>query len=85
MKYIIFFFTIIVVGFWVYNPITLNKVSKAEKDLKIANDTLEELQKELDRKMIYYDTRGGGGGGKWGRGGKGFSMADNIIYFEIED
>ena len=78
MKYIIFFFTIIVVGFWVYNPITLNKVSKAEKDLKIANDTLEELQKELDRKMIYYDT-------KLEMESKGFSMADNIIYFEIED
>ncbi|WP_074017295.1 hypothetical protein [Fusobacterium massiliense] len=85
MKYIIFFFTIIVVGFWVYNPITLNKVSKAEKDLKIANDTLEELQKELDRKMIYYDTKLDLSAIKLEMESKGFSMADNIIYFEIED
>ena len=85
MKYIIFFFTIIVVGFWVYNPITLNKVSKAEKDLKIANDTLEELQKELDRKMIYYDTKLDLSAIKLEMESKGFSMADNIIYFEIEE
>ena len=85
MKYIIFFFTIIVVGFWVYNPITLNKVSKAEKDLKIANDTLEELQKELGRKMIYYDTKLDLSAIKLEMESKGFSMADNIIYFEIED
>lgn len=85
MKYIIFFFTIIVVGFWVYNPITLNKVSKAEKNLKIANDTLEELQKELDRKMIYYDTKLDLSAIKLEMESKGFSMADNIIYFEIED
>lgn len=85
MKYIIFFFTIIVVGFWVYNPITLNKVSKAEKDLKIANDTLEELQKELDRKIIYYDTKLDLSAIKLEMESKGFSMADNIIYFEIED
>ena len=85
MKYIIFFFTIIVVGFWVYNPITLNKVSKAEKDLKIANDTLEELQKELDRKMIYYDTKLDLSAIKLEMESKGFSMADNIIYFESED
>lgn len=85
MKYIIFFFTIIAVGFWVYNPITLNKVSKAEKDLKIANDTLEELQKELDRKMIYYDTKLDLSAIKLEMESKGFSMADNIIYFEIED
>ena len=85
MKYIIFFFTIIVVGFWVYNPITLNKVSKAEKDLKIANDTLEELQKEVDRKMIYYDTKLDLSAIKLEMESKGFSMADNIIYFEIED
>ena len=84
MKYIIFFFTIIVVGFWVYNPITLNKVSKAEKDLKIANDTLEELQKELDRKMIYYDTKLDLSAIKLEMESKGFSMEDNIIYFEIE-
>ncbi|WP_315522674.1 hypothetical protein [Fusobacterium massiliense] len=85
MKYIIFFFTIIAVGFWVYNPITLNKVSKAEKDLKIANDTLEELQKELDRKIIYYDTKLDLSAIKLEMESKGFSMADNIIYFEIED
>ena len=85
MKYIIFFFSIIAVGFWVYNPITLNKVSKAEKDLKIANDTLEELQKELDRKMIYYDTKLDLSAIKLEMESKGFSMADNIIYFEIED
>ena len=85
MKYIIFFFTIIVVGFWVYNPITLNKVSKAEKDLKIANDTLEELQKELDIIMIYYDTKLDLSAIKLEMESKGFSMADNIIYFEIED
>ena len=85
MLYIIFFFTIIVVGFWVYNPITLNKVSKAEKDLKIANDTLEELQKELDRKIIYYDTKLDLSAIKLEMESKGFSMADNIIYFEIED
>ena len=85
MKYIIFFFTIIAVGFWVYNPITLNKVSKAEKDLKISNDTLEELQKELDRKMIYYDTKLDLSAIKLEMESKGFSMADNIIYFEIED
>ena len=85
MKYIIFFFIIIALGFWVYNPITLNKVSKAEKDLKIANDTLEELQKELDRKMIYYDTKLDLSAIKLEMESKGFSMADNIIYFEIED
>ena len=85
MKYIIFFFIIIAVGFWVYNPITLNKVSKAEKDLKIANDTLEELQKELDRKIIYYDTKLDLSAIKLEMESKGFSMADNIIYFEIED
>lgn len=85
MKYIIFFFIIIAVGFWVYNPITLNKVSKAEKDLKIANDTLEDLQKELDRKIIYYDTKLDLSAIKLEMESKGFSMADNIIYFEIED
>lgn len=85
MKYIIFFFIIIALGFWVYNPITLNKVSKAEKDLKIANDTLEELQKELDRKIIYYDTKLDLSAIKLEMESKGFSMADNIIYFEIED
>ena len=53
MKYITIVFAIGIVVIWLFNVKTLREVTSLEKELKIANENLEELEKELDKKIIF--------------------------------
>ena len=55
MKFITIIFAIGVLGIWLFNVKTLREVTSLEKELKVANENLEKLEKELDKKIMYYD------------------------------
>ena len=57
MKYLALLTFIAVVFIWLFNIQTLREVTELEKQLKTANETLEELDKDLDKKIIYYDSK----------------------------
>ena len=57
MKYLALLTFIAVVFIWLFNIQTLREVTELEKQLKAANETLEELDKDLDKKIIYYDSK----------------------------
>ena len=50
MKYITIVFAICILFIWLFNVKTLREVTSLEKELKVANENLEELEKELDYK-----------------------------------
>ena len=50
MKYLALLTFIAVVFIWLFNIQTLREVTELEKQLKAANETLEELDKDLDKK-----------------------------------
>ena len=51
MKYLALLTFIAVVFIWLFNIQTLREVTELEKQLKTANETLEELDKDLDKKL----------------------------------
>ena len=57
MKFITGIFAIGILGIWLLNIKTLREVTSLEKELKAANENLEELEKELDRKIMFYDAK----------------------------
>ena len=45
MRYITIVFAFCILGIWLFNVKTLREVTSLEKELKIANENLEELEK----------------------------------------
>ena len=85
MKYITIVFAIGIVVIWFFNVKTLREVTSLEKELKIANENLEELEKELDKKIIFYDAKLGLDKRRKDMEAKGMKVSDEVIYFEIEE
>ncbi|WP_026338945.1 hypothetical protein [Fusobacterium russii] len=71
------------IGF--YNVTTLREVSKLEKKLGLIKAELEDTEKELDKKIIYYDQKLNLSKIRQNMEKKGMKVANDIIYFEIED
>ena len=85
MKFITIIFAIGVLGIWLFNVKTLREVTSLEKELKIANDNLEELEKELDKKIMFYDSKLDLDKIRRDMEAKGMKVSDEVIYFEIEE
>ncbi|ALQ38716.1 hypothetical protein [Fusobacterium hwasookii] len=85
MKFITIIFAIGVLGIWLFNVKTLREVTSLEKELKVANENLEKLEKELDKKIMYYDANLDLDKIRRDMEAKGMKVSDEIIYFEIEE
>ena len=85
MKYLALLTFIAVVFIWLFNIQTLREVTELEKQLKTANETLEELDKDLDKKIIYYDSKLDLDKIKRDMEAKGMKVTEEIVYFEIEE
>jgi len=85
MKYIALLTFIAVVFIWLFNIQTLREVTELEKQLKAANETLEELDKDLDKKIIYYDSKLDLDKIKRDMEAKGMKVTEEVVYFEIEE
>ena len=85
MKYITIVFTICIISIWLFNVKTLREVTSLEKELKIANENLENLEKELDKKIMFYDSKLDLDKIRRDMEAKGMKVSDEVIYFEIEE
>ena len=85
MKYLALLTFIAVVFIWLFNIQTLREVTELEKQLKAANETLEELDKDLDKKIIYYDSKLDIDKIKRDMEAKGMKVTEEVVYFEIEE
>ena len=85
MKYLTLLTFIAVVFIWLFNIQTLREVTELEKQLKTANETLEELDKDLDKKIIYYDSKLDLDKIKRDMEAKGMKVTEEVVYFEIEE
>ena len=85
MKFITIIFAIGVLGIWLFNVKTLREVTSLEKELKVANENLENLEKELDKKIMYYDANLDLDKIRRDMEAKGMKVSDEVIYFEIEE
>ena len=85
MKYITIVFAIGILVIWLFNVKTLREVTSLEKELKIANENLEELEKELDKKIMFYDSKLDLDKIRKDMEAKGMKVSDEVIYFEIEE
>lgn len=85
MKYLALLTFIAVVFIWLFNIQTLREVTELEKQLKVANETLEELDKDLDKKIIYYDSKLDLDKIKRDMEAKGMKVTEEVVYFEIEE
>lgn len=85
MKYLALLTFIAVVFIWLFNIQTLREVTELEKQLKAANETLEELDKDLDKKNIYYDSKLDLDKIKRDMEAKGMKVTEEVVYFEIEE
>jgi len=85
MKFVTIIFAIGVLGIWLFNVKTLREVTSLEKELKVANENLEKLEKELDKKIMYYDANLDLDKIRRDMEAKGMKVSDEIIYFEIEE
>ena len=85
MKYVTIVFAIGIVVIWLFNVKTLREVTSLEKELKIANENLEELEKELDKKIMFYDSKLDLDKIRKDMEAKGMKVSDEVIYFEIEE
>ncbi|ATV56882.1 hypothetical protein CTM86_00505 [Fusobacterium pseudoperiodonticum] len=85
MKYLALLTFIAVVFIWLFNIQTLREVTELEKQLKAANETLEELDKDLDKKIIYYDSKLDLDKIKRDMEAKGMKVTEEVVYFEIEE
>ena len=85
MKYLALLTFIAVVFIWLFNIQTLREVTELEKQLKAANETLEELEKDLDKKIIYYDSKLDLDKIKRDMEAKGMKVTEEVVYFEIEE
>ena len=85
MKYLALLTFIAVVFIWLFNIQTLREVTELEKQLKAANETLEKLDKDLDKKIIYYDSKLDLDKIKRDMEAKGMKVTEEVVYFEIEE
>ena len=85
MKYLALLTFIAVVFIWLFNIQTLREVTELEKQLKAANETLEELDKDLDKKIIYYDSKLDLDKIKRDMEAKGMKVTEEVVYFEMEE
>lgn len=85
MKYLALLTFIAVVFIWLFNIQTLREVTELEKQLKAANETSEELDKDLDKKIIYYDSKLDLDKIKRDMEAKGMKVTEEVVYFEIEE
>ena len=85
MKYLALLTFIAVVFIWLFNIQTLREVTELEKQLKTANETLEELDKDLDKKIIYYDSKLDLDKIKRDMEAKGMKVTEEVVCFEIEE
>ena len=85
MTYLALLTFIAVVFIWLFNIQTLREVTELEKQLKAANETLEELDKDLDKKIIYYDSKLDLDKIKRDMEAKGMKVTEEVVYFEIEE
>lgn len=85
MKYLALLTFIAVVFIWLFNIQTLREVTELEKQLKAANETLEELDKDLDKKIVYYDSKLDLDKIKRDMEAKGMKVTEEVVYFEIEE
>ena len=85
MKYLALLTFIAVVFIWLFNIQTLREVTELEKQLNAANETLEELDKDLDKKIIYYDSKLDLDKIKRDMEAKGMKVTEEVVYFEIEE
>lgn len=85
MKFITIIISIGVLGIWLFNVKTLREVTSLEKELKIANENLENLEKELDKKIMYYDANLDLDKIRRDMEAKGMKVSDEVVYFEIEE
>ena len=85
MKFVTIIIAIGVLGIWLFNVKTLREVTSLEKELKIANENLEELEKELDKKIMFYDAKLDLDKIRRDMEAKGMKVSDEVIYFEIEE
>ena len=85
MKFVTIIIAIGVLGIWLFNVKTLREVTSLEKELKIANENLENLEKELDKKIMYYDANLDLDKIRRDMEAKGMKVSDEVIYFEIEE
>ena len=85
MKFITIIISIGVLGIWLFNVKTLREVTSLEKELKVANENLEELEKELDKKIMYYDANLDLDKIRRDMEAKGMKVSDEVVYFEIEE
>lgn len=85
MKYLALLTFIADVFIWLFNIQTLREVTELEKQLKAANETLEELDKDLDKKIIYYDSKLDLDKIKRDMEAKGMKVTEEVVYFEIEE
>ena len=85
MKFITGIFAIGILEIWLLNIKTLREVTSLEKELKAANENLEELEKELDRKIMFYDAKLDLDKLRKDMEAKGMKVSDEVIYFEIEE
>ena len=85
MKYIALITFVAVVFIWLFNIKTLREVTELEKQMKTANETLEELDKDLDKKIIYYDSKLDLDKIKRDMEAKGMKVTEEVVYFEIEE
>ena len=85
MKFVTIIIAIGVLGIWLFNVKTLREVTSLEKELKVANENLEELEKELDKKIMYYDANLDLDKIRRDMEAKGMKVSDEVVYFEIEE
>ena len=85
MKFVTIIIAIGVLGIWLFNVKTLREVTSLEKELKVANENLEKLEKELDKKIMYYDANLDLDKIRRDMEAKGMKVSDEVIYFEIEE
>ena len=85
MKFIAIISSIFILGIWLFNVKTLREVTSLEKELKMANENLEELEKELDKKIMYYDANLNLEKIRREMEAKGMKVSDEVVYFEIEE
>ena len=85
MKYIALLTFVAIVFIWLFNIQTLREVTELEKQLKTANETLEELDKDFDKKIIYYDSKLDLDKIKRDMEAKGMKVTEEVVYFEIEE
>ena len=85
MKFVTIIIAIGVLGIWLFNVKTLREVTSLEKELKVANENLEELEKELDKKIMFYDAKLDLDKIRKDMEAKGMKVSDEVTYFEIEE